>query len=87
MYGTVVHSERSKVMLETDFCPAGCAGAALWFGSEAHGMTQLAQDLCAHHVYIPMRGLIESHNLSVSVAILLSEACRQRGLSDRGTVV
>ena len=83
--GTTVHSERAKDLFQTNFCAESFEGLAIWFGNEAQGMTQHAQDLCPYHVFIPMKGLVESHNLSVSVAILLSEACRQREAAERGS--
>ncbi|MBQ5951016.1 MAG: RNA methyltransferase [Lachnospiraceae bacterium] len=53
--------------------------AALFVGSEAHGLareTVAAMDAC---VRIPMEGKVESLNAAVAGAVLLYEAKRQRG--------
>ncbi|MEO8570175.1 MAG: RNA methyltransferase [Chloroflexota bacterium] len=54
---------------------------ALVLGAEAEGLTDTwaADDIVA--VRLPMRGIADSLNVSVSAAILLYEARRQRGLA------
>jgi TrmH family RNA methyltransferase len=54
---------------------------ALVFGSEADGLTDAwrADDIAA--VRLPMRGVADSLNVSVSAAVLLYEARRQRDAS------
>jgi 23S rRNA (guanosine2251-2'-O)-methyltransferase len=47
-------------------------------GSEGEGMTPQVRDLCDALVSIPMHGKIASLNASVSAAIVLYEAVRQR---------
>ncbi len=51
---------------------------AIIMGNEHSGVApELAQDIDGE-VYIPMRGMIQSFNVSVAAAVLLSEASRQR---------
>ncbi len=53
---------------------------AIIMGNEHSGVaSELAEDIDGE-VYIPMRGMIQSFNVSVAAAILLSEASRQRDL-------
>jgi len=52
--------------------------AALVIGSEGAGISRLVSENCDFHVSIPMFGKISSLNASVSAAILLYEAVRQR---------
>ena len=51
---------------------------ALVFGNEAEGISMEALELADQVVKIPMVGMVQSLNLSVSVGILLYEALRQR---------
>ncbi len=51
---------------------------ALLFGNEHRGLSEEAKALAGEKVYIPMQGMVESLNLSVSVAVCLSEVFRQR---------
>ncbi len=51
---------------------------ALVFGSESDGITDEALALADHVIRIPMVGMVQSLNLSVSVAVVLYEAFRQR---------
>jgi len=51
---------------------------ALVFGSEGEGIRPGVKKKCDERVTIPMMGQIESLNLSVTVAIVLFEAVRQR---------
>ena len=53
---------------------------AIIMGNEHSGVApELAQDIDGE-IYIPMRGMIQSFNVSVAAAILLGEASRQRDL-------
>lgn len=59
---------------------------AVVFGSEAEGVSQEALELADLRVQIPMLGMVQSLNLSVSVGIILYEAMKQRrarGFYDR----
>jgi 23S rRNA (guanosine2251-2'-O)-methyltransferase len=51
---------------------------ALFFGGEGQGLHRLVRERCDVLVKIPMRGRIESLNVSVAAGIVLYEALRQR---------
>lgn len=51
---------------------------AIVMGTEADGLTQQWRDAATKHIRIPMLGRVDSLNVSVSAAILLFEAVRQR---------
>ena len=51
---------------------------ALVFGAEGEGMRQLTRKSCDELVNIPMRGAVESLNVSVASGVCLYEALRQR---------
>ena len=51
---------------------------ALLFGSEKDGLSEEALAFADEAVRIPMFGMVQSLNLSVSVAVILYEAYRQR---------
>ena len=53
-------------------------GTALVMGTESTGLTQIWRDAADAHIRIPMLGRLDSLNVSVSTAILLFEAVRQR---------
>ena len=52
---------------------------AIVMGTEATGLTDRWRDVADAHILIPMLGQLDSLNVSVSTAILLYEAVRQRG--------
>jgi 23S rRNA (guanosine2251-2'-O)-methyltransferase len=52
---------------------------ALVLGAEGQGMRQLTRKTCDQLVSIPMRGAVESLNVSVASGVCLYEALRQRG--------
>lgn len=52
---------------------------ALVLGAEGEGMRQLTRKRCDELVGIPMRGAVESLNVSVASGVCLYEALRQRG--------
>ncbi|MGJ8685519.1 MAG: TrmH family RNA methyltransferase [Nonlabens sp.] len=54
------------------------AASAIALGTEATGLTQEMRDAATQNIIIPMSGAIDSMNLSVSAAILIFEAKRQR---------
>lgn len=53
-------------------------GTAIVIGTEATGLTDVWRDAADAHIKIPMLGRLDSLNASVSAAILLFEAVRQR---------
>jgi len=52
---------------------------ALVLGAEGRGLRQLTAKTCDALVRIPMRGAVESLNVSVAAGVCLYEALRQRG--------
>lgn len=66
--------DAADLYTETDLT----GGIAIAFGSEAEGLTQpwRAPDVAA--IRLPMRGIADSLNVSVSAAVVLYEARRQR---------
>lgn len=54
--------------------------AALVFGNEHRGVSPEAEKLADETFYIPMRGMIQSLNVSVAAAVSLYEAQRQRAI-------
>ncbi len=55
---------------------------ALVFGNEKRGVSPDAEKLADETFYIPMRGMIQSLNVSVAAAVTLYEAQRQRTLKE-----
>ena len=64
----------SRFYYDTDMT----CGTALVMGTEATGLTQRWRAAADAHIRIPMLGRLDSLNVSVSAAILLFEAVRQR---------
>ena len=59
---------------------------AIIFGNESEGISAAALELADVRVKVPMLGMVQSLNLSVSVGVILYEALRQRrvrGFYDR----
>jgi 23S rRNA (guanosine2251-2'-O)-methyltransferase len=52
--------------------------SALFFGSEGAGLHRLVRERCDALVHIPVRGQLQSLNVSVAAGIVLYEALRQR---------
>lgn len=67
--------QASQWYQDTDFTQA----SAIVMGTEADGLTAFWLDNADARIKIPMRGQIDSLNVSVSTAILTFEAMRQRG--------
>ncbi len=55
-----------------------CRPTAIVFGSEREGLSPAARDGADVRIKIPMFGMVQSLNLSVSAGIILYEAVRQR---------
>lgn len=64
----------SRLYYDTDMR----VGTAIVMGTEATGLTGQWRQVADAHIRIPMLGRIDSLNVSVSAAILLFEAVRQR---------
>jgi len=72
LYAASMDSE--TVLWESDFTSA----TAFVIGSEGSGISRLVSENCDFNVKIPMSGKLSSLNASVSAAVLLFEAVRQR---------
>ena len=57
---------------------------AIVVGAEGAGMRRLTREACDFTVRLPMRGTVESLNVSVATGIVLFEALRQRGAKKPG---
>lgn len=68
--------EGSTSLYEANLLP----GVALVMGAEADGITKIWVDAADQRLLIPMKGKVDSLNVSVSAAIVLYEALRQRSL-------
>ena len=64
----------SHLYYDTDMAGA----TAIVMGTEATGLTNKWREAADAHIRIPMLGQLDSLNVSVSAAILLFEAVRQR---------
>lgn len=60
---------------------------ALVMGTEATGLTDSWRKAADAHIRIPMLGSVDSLNVSVSAAILMYEAVRQRQAPQSGTIL
>ena len=67
-------SEAATPMWQADLT----GGVALVFGAEGKGLRPLVRRSCDGAVSIPLRGSVESLNVSVAAGVLLYEARRQR---------
>ncbi len=67
-------SKQSKNLEAWDFTKP----TAVIMGNEHSGVDEELLDIIDGELYIPMYGMIQSFNVSVAAAIILSEACRQR---------
>lgn len=71
---TGTSDDAPKTVYEVDLC----GPTALVLGAEGEGMRQLTRKTCDQLVSIPMRGAVESLNVSVASGVCLYEALRQR---------
>ena len=70
----------SELYYDTDMT----GGTAIVFGAEAPGLTDFWRERSDKKIRIPMAGLMDSLNVSVSAAVLCYEAVRQRNSSTKG---
>ena len=73
LYGTNL-DENARDYRECDFTKA----TAFVLGAEKWGLSDRTTKLIDRSIYIPMKGMVQSLNVSVAGAILLFEALRQR---------
>jgi tRNA (guanosine-2'-O-)-methyltransferase len=76
IYSSSLNSD-SKNLYELDLTKK----SVLVFGNEHRGLSIEAQELADDRFYIPMFGMVQSLNVSVSVAISIYEALRQRRIT------
>ncbi len=79
VYGTTLEKD-ARDYRECNFCEP----TAFVLGAEKWGLTKEAIELVDETIFIPMRGMVQSLNVSVAAATLLFEALRQR--QDAGLV-
>ncbi len=72
--GSSGHTEQSLFELDLTM------PVALVMGTEGTGMRQLTSRQCDFQVMIPMKGTVESLNVSVAAGVMMYEVMRQRGL-------
>jgi tRNA (guanosine-2'-O-)-methyltransferase len=75
IYSTLL-DENAKSIYDIDFTEK----VAIVMGNEHRGVSEEAAKLSDGTIYIPMRGMIQSLNVSVATAVTLYEAQRQRML-------
>ncbi len=68
-------NDEAESIFEADLC---LPRIALLFGNEKTGLSSMALALADRKVRIPMRGIAQSMNVSVSAALCLYEVTRQR---------
>lgn len=78
VYATIL-DKSAQSLYETEFKEQKIA---LLFGNEHSGISEKAAQLSDHTMYIPMRGFVQSFNLSVTASIFLYEVTRQRLKND-----
>ncbi len=77
LYGTNLN-QKSIDYRECDFK----GPTAFVLGAEKWGISEEATKLVDEHIHIPMRGMVESLNVSVAASALLFEALRQRKVAN-----
>lgn len=73
-YATVLN-EGAESLMATKFEEEK---VAIVLGNEHRGLSEKAIELAERRIYIPMKGMVQSLNLSVTAAICLFELSRQR---------
>lgn len=74
LVATVI-SDRAESIYDVDLTHPKIA---LVLGNEKMGLTQQAMDMADQHVTVPMQGIAQSMNISVSAALFIYEITRQR---------
>lgn len=75
VYASIL-DEKAKSIYDVDFT----FPTAIVMGNEHRGISEEFQKLTDEKIYIPMRGMIQSLNVSVATAVILYEVQRQRTL-------
>jgi len=70
-------NDNAKNLYDLDFTKK----SAIVLGNEHRGLSKEAEDLADERFYIPMFGMVQSLNVSVSAAISIYEAVRQKKLN------
>jgi tRNA (guanosine-2'-O-)-methyltransferase len=79
IYATTL-SDQSVDIRQVDFTSGKIA---IVFGNERDGLSDMAIQLADYQVIIPMHGMVQSFNLSVSASLCLFEISKQRDLSKK----
>jgi tRNA (guanosine-2'-O-)-methyltransferase len=79
IYATAL-DEKSKSIFDVDFVENNNPNIALVMGNEHSGISDIAFDYADQLINIPMQGMVQSLNLSVTAAMVLYEISRQRQL-------
>lgn len=77
LYGAA--GEADVTLYQTDL--RGAVGVVM--GAEGEGLRRLTRDKCDGLVKIPMRGTVESLNVSVATGVMLFEVLRQRSIKKK----
>ena len=72
---TTIHELGIEKLWQSDF---SSGKISLWLVNERRGLSEETVDQCDRRLTIPMRGMVESFNVSVTAAIILAEIARQR---------
>ncbi len=76
IFATVLDKDEMNNIYKTDFLKE--EKIALLVGNEHSGLSDEAIELAHQKIYIPMKGMVQSFNVSVTTAIFLYEITRQR---------
>jgi len=80
MYGTIL-DDQTEGMYDIDFTQKD--KVAIVVGNEHAGISEVASNMVDQKMYIPMRGFVESLNVSVATALCIAEVSRQRRVCDK----
>tara|TARA_B100001540_G_scaffold29016_1_gene24815 strand:+ start:331 stop:924 length:594 start_codon:yes stop_codon:yes gene_type:complete len=76
---SLVLDENAKTIYDVDWTKP----STIIIGNEHRGVSSGVQKISTQNLYIPMKGIIESLNVSVATAVTLYEAFRQREISQK----
>lgn len=77
MWVAAMDADGEKSIYENDFTGYHLA---LVLGSEGRGVRRLVRERCDFLLHIPMRGKIDSFNVSIAGALVMGEVARQKGV-------